>query len=245
MGLAALISGSEKYLAFDVVKHADVERNLKVFDELVPLFRNRSAIPGNDELPHVKPQLENYDFPGDIFDANRLEHALDESRLASIRNSIIDFRRADSRIQYKVPWYEAGCLQKESVDMIFSQAVLEHVDDLQNTYRAMHLWLQPLGYLSHQVDFRCHGTAQAWNGHWAYSDLMWKLIRGRRPYLLNRAPLSTHKMTLEGAGFAVVCEKKVRSESRLAINQLAPRFRSMSDDDLVTSGAFIQAAKAN
>jgi len=34
-----------------------------------------------------------------------------------------------SMIQYKVPWYNFNIVEKESVDMIFSQAVLEHVDE--------------------------------------------------------------------------------------------------------------------
>ena len=88
IGLAALISGSEKYFAFDVVKHANTERNIKIFDELVTLFRNREAIPGDDEFPEVKPYLDEYHFPADILDESRLKDALEVSRIQKIRNSI-------------------------------------------------------------------------------------------------------------------------------------------------------------
>jgi len=243
IGLAALISGCDKYFAFDVVEHANISRNIKIFDELVTLFENRIPIPGEDEFPRVKPYLEKYNFPADILDENRLQNALEESRLERIRDSIIDFQRKDSLIQYKVPWNSSSILEKESVDMIYSQAVLEHVDDLRGTYKAMYSWLKSTGYISHQIDFKCHGTADEWNGHWAHSDFMWKLIRGKQPYLLNREPHSTHIATLTEEGFKVVCDKKINSESRFTINELAPRFQSMSDDDLITSGAFIQAVK--
>jgi hypothetical protein len=243
IGLAALISGCEKYFAFDVVEHANAESNLEIFDELVKLFKNRATIPGNDEFPKVKPCLDKYEFPADILDENRLQYALEESRLERIRESITNLQRPDSPIQYKVPWYDANVLEKESVDMIYSQAVLEHVDDLLNTYKAMHLWLKPTGYISHQIDFECHEMADEWNGHWAYSDFVWKLIKGRRPYLLNREPHSTHITILKEEGYKIVCEQKFKSKSSLTIDDLAPRFKSISDDDLTTSGAFIQAVK--
>ena len=246
-GLAALICGCDKYFAFDVVEHANTESNAKIFDELVTLFKNRTPIPGENEFPEVKPYLEKYDFPADILDAKRLQHALEKSRIERIRDSISDFQRNDSLIQYKVPWYHENILGEESVDMIYSQAVLEFVDDLRGTYRAMHSWLKSTGFISHQIDFRCyfrrHAIADEWNGHWAYSELMWKLIKGNRPYFLNREPHSTHIAILIEEGFKVVCDKTIKKESSLTINDLAPKFKSISDDDLITSGAFIQAVK--
>ena len=243
IGLAALISGCDKCFAFDVVEHANIERNLAIFDELVTLFKDKTAIPGDDEWPKVKPRLEEYGFPADILNDNKLHQALESSRIERIRDSIRDFRRKDSMIQYKVPWYDANILEKESVDMIYSQAVLEHVDDLRNTYRAMYSWLKSTGCISHTIDFKCHGTADEWNGHWVYSDFMWKLIRGKRPYLLNREPYSTHIAIMAEEGFKIVYDKKIISESQFTLNQLAPKFGSISSDDLVTSGTFIQGVK--
>lgn len=245
IGLAALISGCDKYFAFDVVEYANTERNVKIFDELVILFRNRTAIPGEDEFPKVEPYLKKYDFPADILDENRLQDALEKSRIEKIRDSISQPQSNNSHIQYKVPWYDASILEKESADMIYSQAVLEHVDDLRNTYKSMHLWLKPTGYISHQIDFKSHGTADEWNGHWVYSDFIWKILRGNRPYLLNRKPHSSHITIIEEEGFRVVCDKKVNSKSIITRNDLASRFKTIPDDDLTTSGTFIQAVKIN
>jgi SAM-dependent methyltransferase len=245
IGLAALISGCDKYFAFDLLEHANAERNARVFDELVALFRNRASIPGGDEFPDVHPFLEDYAFPADILDEKRLQYALEKSRIERIRDSLADFQRKGSFVQYKAPWNDAGVLESDSVDMIYSQAVLEHIDDLRGAYRAMHSWLKSTGYISHQIDFTCHGTADEWNGHWTYSDLFWKLIRGKQPYLINREPLSTHIAILTEEGFKVIGNKKVRSESRLTANELAPQFKSISDDDLITSGAFVQAVRTD
>jgi hypothetical protein len=41
-------------------------------------------------------------------------------------------------IQYHAPWFDARVIEPETVDMVYSQAVLEHVDELAGIYRAMH-----------------------------------------------------------------------------------------------------------
>lgn len=45
MGLAALISGANMYYAMDVYKYWDIKRNLRIFDHIVSLFRNKTSIP--------------------------------------------------------------------------------------------------------------------------------------------------------------------------------------------------------
>jgi hypothetical protein len=243
IGLAALISGAEKYYALDVVEFANIQRNLAIFEELVLMFKRQEDIPGEDEFPNVKPKIDDYGFPHDILTHDRLKVALDDSRLELIRKSIKSENGKDSKIEYIVPWYNSCILKKESVDMIYSQAVLEHVDDLINTYRTLSSWLKPKGFMSHQIDFKCHGTAKEWNGHWKYSDFAWKIIRGKRPYLLNREPHSTHIRLLKEAGFDITCDIKVMSRSKIDKRSLAKRFQKLLEDDLTTSGAFILASK--
>ena len=97
------------------------------------------------------------------------------------------------------------------------------------------------GVVSHQIDFKCHGTDDEWNGHWTYPDFAWTLVRGKRPYLLNRQPCSLHLALMRETGYEIVNVQVVNTPSKLARTQLASRFRGMSDEDLTTSGAFIQA----
>jgi SAM-dependent methyltransferase len=243
IGLAALISGSKKYLALDVVEYADTKRNLDIFKELVALFKNRTAIPGQDEFKKVKPILNRYDFPVDILDEARLERALEKERIESLWQAVKHPENNNNILQYHVPWHGKNIIERESVDLLFSQAVLEHVDDLKKTYKSMFSLLKPTGYISHQIDFKCHGTANEWNGHWQYTDFMWKLIKGKRSYFLNREPHSTHIAMLEKEGFKIVIDQKIKSKSNLTIDDLPNRFNSMSEEDLTTSGAFIQAVK--
>ena len=144
-------------------------------------------------------------------------------------------------IDYRTRWFDETAVERDSVDLLFSQAVLEHVDELPGSYRAMRLWIKPDGMISHQIDFRCHNTARVWNGHWRYSDAVWTMIRGRRSYLLNREPYSTHLRLLEENGFTFVGGQTAKVESQIGRPALAPRFRHLTDQDLITSSALIQA----
>ena len=108
----------------------------------------------------------------------------------------------------------------------------------------MCLWLKPDAYMSHQIDFKSHGTSDKWNGHWTYSDFMWKIIKGNRGYLLNREPYSRHITIMKEEGFKIIACKKINTNSDISRDKLAVNFQSLTDGDLTTSGAFIQAIKA-
>lgn len=246
IGLAALLSGANKYYAFDVVEHASNKGNIEIFDELVDLFKKREKIPDENEFPQVEPYLDHYEFPNHILTEERLIESLRPDRIESIRNALLNLDSMDEnniQISYFVPWYDPKVIKEESIDMIYSQAVLEHVDDLAYTYEVVYRWLKLGGFMSHEIDFRCHGTAKEWNGHWAYSDFVWRLVKGKRQYLLNRLPHSAHINLLQKFGFEVVCDMKTKDTSGIERKVLASRFKNMIDDDLTTSTAFIQAVK--
>ena len=246
IGLAALISGVNRYYAFDVVDYTSNKRNIEIFDELVDLFKKREKIPNENEFPRVKPCLDHYAFPNHILTHERLNEALKQDRIESIRNALLNLGSRgenNTEISFFVPWYDTKIIKEKSIDMIYSQAVMEHVDDLAYTYKALYRWLKPGGFMSHVIDFECHRTAKEWNGHWAYSDFVWRLIKGKRPYLLNREPHSAHINLMQKFGFEVICDVKTKDTSGVERKSLAPRFKNMSDDDLITSSAFIQVVK--
>lgn len=243
MGLAALISGAERYYAFDIIKLINAQKNLKIFDELVSLFKRKERIPDDREFPRVKPLLDSYDFPEEIFTDKILLHLLEEKRIEFLRNSILQVDGVNSAIQYIVPWYSNKLIQPDSVDMIFSQAVLEHVDELEETYTAMFSWLKPGGVTTHQIDFKCHGLGNRWNEHWGVSDAIWNLMRGRRPYLINREPCETHLSLLKKVGFRIGSLKRVTCNSGIRRSELASEFNHVTDEDILTSGVFVVAKK--
>lgn len=246
IGLAALVSGAERYYALDVVEYADTSANLDILEELIVLFAKKEPIPDQQEFPLARPVLPSYEFPHQILTEDRLRQSLSTKRIRSIKEALAkadDSNKSTIEIRYVVPWYDSVVIKQDTVDMIFSQAVLEHVDNLAQTYATFYRWLKSDGFMSHQIDFGCHGLAKKWNGHWAYSDFTWKLIKGKRFYLLNREPYSTHKRLLQQAGFTIVCEVKTSDPSGLAREQLSGRFRQMSEEDLTTRTVHILARK--
>jgi SAM-dependent methyltransferase len=243
-GLAALIAGAERYVGLDVKHYALRPDTLALFDELVELFRERAPIPGGDEFPTIKPELKDDAFPSRILGAERMMRALDRARLGNLR-ARIERGGEDSPLGHIAPWHDAGSIEPGALDWIFSQAVMEHVDDLALTYRACREWLKPGGVMSHQIDMKSHGTAEAWNGHWAYSDAMWRVVRGRRLYLINRAPASAHRAAMAAAGFTIATDQPVIRRDGLPKARLAARYREMSDDDAVTAGLFVIARRAD
>jgi len=246
-GLAGLISGAHTYYGLDIVRYCRDNRNLKTFDELVALFRARTPIPDESEFPQIKPVLKSYAFPRHILSEERLKKALTPERIAQLRADLISLGREHPsqtrQIHYFAPWNDAGNIKLSAVDMIYTQAVMEHAEPLGEIYGNLYKWLKLGGFMSHQIDFRSHGTAGEWNGHWGYSALLWKLIKGRKPYLINREPLSAHIALQKEAGFKIIAVQKVLSASRLKTGQLSRRFRHLSEDDLTVSGALIQSVK--
>ena len=248
IGLAALISGADAYYGLDVIEFANKESNMEIFDDLVELFLNKSSIPDDKEFPRLKPFLDSYEFPNYIFGDNYFKTILSKDRLDKIRDLIKPVSNCvsgDIPIKYIVPWDDEKVILKNSVDMIISQAVLEHVNDLAGSYIAMHKWLKPGGLMSHEIDFKCHRISANWDYHWTYSDFIWKLIVGKRKYFLNRHPYSVHISSLQNSGFKIICDIKNNTESSIKRKNLAKRFIEMSDDDLITSEVFIQAIHRN
>jgi hypothetical protein len=243
-GFAALLSGSNHIKALDVIKYWDNDRNLKIFDELVSLFRNRSPLPDKSEYPKVRPAPDSYDFPHHILSESILDRSLSPCRIEAIRKEIgqID-DPGNTFISYKIPWNDADVISENSVDFIYSQAVLEAIEELENAYRGMRLWLKPGSIMSHTIDFRSHGLTKNWNGHWVFNDIEWNLVKGNRSILINRQPLSKHMELHSKYEFIILMRETVRMENLIDKKAFAVRFRNLSEEDLSTSGAYILSKK--
>jgi hypothetical protein len=233
-GLAALLSGAHRYVGLDIVPFSAGVNLMPFFDSLVQMYTRRERLPDEREFPHLQPQMESYEFPA---------HAIDwtdfTARAEVIREESKKVMSDGQRLSYRAPWTSTHEIAERSLDLMFSQAVLEHVDDLDETYQAMSTWLKPGGYASHVIDFGAHYLSPYWNGHWAYSDWEWRLVRGRRDFLLNRKPLSTHVKHAKHAGFEVLLLRRRYHDHGLSTDALSPRFQRLDPEDARTRGAFL------
>jgi SAM-dependent methyltransferase len=242
VGLAALLTGADRYAGLDIVRHRRSERDLRVLDELLGLFVARAPIPDELELPRVNPRLDDYSFPGHILDEARLARTMAPERVESIRHALRgEAGGSGILIEYHVPWHEAAL--ESGVDMVWSQAVMQHVDDPEMAYDAMLRCLVPGGFVSHAINLGSHNVTPEWDGHWRYSDTVWRIIRGRRPYLISRLPLSAHLQMLE-ARFQIRTLIPWTRQPETPREALAARFRGLSEEDRSTSSVFVQAQKS-
>lgn len=245
IGLAGLLGGAQRYYAVDVAARSEREKQLEVFDELVGLFTQRADIPGDDELPRMRPCLDDYGFPSDLLPEDRLARSLEPGRVAHLRSILAGEARADDGGPeiHQVSMQDAAAIEPETVDLVFSQASLENLGDLDAAHATMAAWLKPGGVASHVIGFGCQKMLPEWNGHWACSALAWRLITGRRPVTINREPLSAHVRLLEQHGCRVVDIQRLRERGGIERRRLARRFRHLSDDDLSTRVAHIVAVR--
>jgi hypothetical protein len=243
IGLAAMLSGADRYQALDIVKHSDVDRTLAVFDRLVELFAERAPRPTKG-WPDFDPYLNGQLFPHHLLTEERLARTLAPERVAAIRDAIVTGGDEKISITYHVPWSDPAVVRPGSVDLAISHSVLEHVDDLPATYAALFAWLRPGGLMSHQIDYTSHGIARHWNGFRDCPEPVWALIRGRNAFYINRSPHSEHTRLMRENGFDVVCDLANKStEGSLPRQSLSQRWTSISDDDLISKGGFVQARK--
>ena len=141
---------------------------------------------------------------------------------------------SNNRIKYIAPLDDTKLSQYESIDLIFSHSVLEHVDNLKKSYKIMFKLLKKGGLMSHKIDHSSHQITNSWNGHYVLNKFVWKLIRGNKPYLLNRVTPSEHKKLILSVGFKIIHEEYITS------NNYDKNSLFLKDDDhLIKTSLFI------
>jgi SAM-dependent methyltransferase len=245
VGLAALLCGAEKYYALDLLAYTQPKKNLAALDELVALLSKRTPRPDKG-FPDFAYSRGGELFPTEVLTDERLARTLAPARLADIREALGSGsgRAGSIVVEYRAPWDDAAVIERDSVDLVVSQSVLEHVDDLETAYGALYQWLRPGGVMSHLIDLRSHGLTNEWNGHWSISDPMWTVMRGKRSFLINREPCSVHLEHMRRCGFEILYVAQRRGDATgIGRGRLAKRWQSLSDDDFSCNTVFIQARK--
>lgn len=242
-GLAALLSGAERYAAVDAVRHASVASTRPVLRELTTMFQTREPRPVKG-WPDYDGELDARLFPSSILTDENLARTLKPSRVAQIGAAV---ERLDSELQRPMvryaTWGEPEPLGAGEADLIFSHVVMSVVDNVDRIYGHCARWLKPGGWMSHQIDLTSLGVTDEWNGHLRYSDAAWAAVAGRRPLFVNRERASTHVRLLEKNGFEVITDLRKIASGGITRDELAPRWRDISDEDLNCNTAFIIARK--
>ena len=133
-----------------------------------------------------------------------------------------------------------------SVDMIWSQAVLEHIRDseVSAVLSEMRRILSDTGMMSHRIDYKDH-LGGSLNNLRLPSRLWEAEIMARSGFYTNRIRNSEYLRLLAAAGFELThLEVNRWDEIPVPRRKIAKEFRSLSDDDLLTSGVNVVARVA-
>ena len=244
VGLCALLSGANHYIGLDAYPFAAEEENLRIFKELVSCFKKRKERPRKG-WPDFDSYLDRSLFPGHILSVDHLEKTLSEKRLLEIENAIKRIQNPGQTItiEYHAPWQNKKNELNNSIDLLISHSVMEHVVDIEDAYSIFKTWIKPGGWMTHQIDFNSHGITKIWNAYWKYPEWIWKLILGKRPFLINREPCSKHLNCIESNGFEPLTVLKRKEEKGIGKEKLAPKWENLSDEDLKCSGLFVQSRR--
>ena len=120
-------------------------------------------------------------------------------------------------------------IRPESVSILVSFAVLEHVDDVDGVYKRIYDSMKPGGTIFHFIDLADHRSYR-FSGE--YNALSF-LTEQEAPKGVNRLRASEHVSAQESAGFQVLHNETVQSEMPDEIrDNLVPKFACMDPEDL-------------
>ena len=180
-------------------------------------------------------------FLSSVLNDQHLDNCLSKSRLDTLLSEIADDNyNENDMLNYLAPVTDINVLPEHSADLVFSQSVMEYVEDLQSSYDAQFKWLQPGGIISHQIDLSSHSISHKWDGFRGIGEFQWKLICGKRPYHLNRLPCSEHVRAIQNSGFEITTLMQRYAEPS---TRATGQWQNLSLDDKQTSGLFVQARK--
>lgn len=153
---------------------------------------------------------------------------------------------APQRIEYLVR--PSGLSGLESaVDLVFSRAVLEHVDDLDATFSDMVAALRPGALAIHQVDLRSHGLHKANPLDFlAWSPTLWDWMYSAKG-VPNRWRIDKYRAVVEKLPvdlLALDSTKHAAAEHLAEVREvLAAPFKGVSDHDLSCLGFWLLMRK--
>ena len=135
------------------------------------------------------------------------------------------------------------------VDLIFSRAVLEHVNDLDATFDDMARALQPDGIALHQVDLKSHGLHRRNPLDFlTWSPVLWSWMHSNKG-VPNRWRVNKYRDTMHRSGLATILIQPTELADKSTIDEVRPYlaspFKPLSDDDLSWLGFWLVCRKAN
>lgn len=150
------------------------------------------------------------------------------------------------RLNYRVA-RDGLCGLRGEADVVFSRAVLEHVNDLPATFADMAAALKPGGVAVHLVDLKSHGLHQRTPLDFlTWPTWLWSLMYSAKG-VPNRWRIDCYRAELQRAGLELRLLRSTGEYTPAEIaavrHDLAQEFRGLSDGELACKGFWLVCGK--
>lgn len=135
----------------------------------------------------------------------------------------------------------------DEVDIVYSRAVLEHVDDLSATIEDMAIALVGGGVAVHQVDLRSHGLHRRNPLDFlTWPESLWRAMYSQKG-VPNRWRIDRYRDILRSTSLAIERLEPIEHVDQYLVREIRPHlaknFRAVSDDDLRCAVFWMAARK--
>lgn len=136
---------------------------------------------------------------------------------------------------------------KATVDCVYSRAVLEHVNNLEATFKDIAEALKPGGITIHQVDLKSHGLhRENLLDFLTWPNWLWSLMYSGKG-VPNRWRIDRYRKAIDASGLELqLLEPTLRAQTEDITKvrpYLASAFKELSDEDLSWLGFWLVAHK--
>lgn len=204
VGFCSILTGTKKFTALEIENNFNIEENLKLLEEIFELFKNRTKLTNNFPQLNIPLEAKHVNtFPFEEIDINTLKN-----KKALIEISLKEQKKTNL-IETILNWEDKSDL---NFDFIYSRAVMEHVNMPENIYKKIYENLKTNNYMLHDIELHSHDLTSKLNGHLRISSLLWKIIKGKRKYFLNRTTAKEHQEYIIKNNFKLSYEKQIKKE---------------------------------
>lgn len=196
VGICALLTGTKEYFGLEIENNFDKNSNLKLLDDIIDLFRNRTPLPIRFKQLNIK--ISDKTYPDKLIRPRFNDFVF----ISELKKDIENNCSINSKHMKIICNWQDNAISNFS--FIFSRAVLEHVNNPEKIYRNIDMKLLKGAFMFHDIEFHSHDLTQEVNGQYTISPFVWKIISGNRHFFLNRWTLSDHIKALKSMNFQIV-----------------------------------------
>lgn len=193
LGIAfcAILTGTSKYFSFEHNQNINYKEQIELLESISLLFDKSEPI---HHYERVNIRISDHSYP-----ENKVLPKTQRKRLVKQLKQDLHNKLIGSDLIFLVQNWEIQ--NPLNITFAFSRAVMEHVNDPNYIYHKVFSHLLAGAFMLHDIEFHSHGITTKINDHFKIQLPIWKIIRGKRAFYLNRFKPVDHINSMTNCGF--------------------------------------------